>query len=250
MVPVYKYRVWCDTDSKWEYTWAESEPTKCPTNTSHIIDANKTSVVDSVIENTITVREENTPTGENYQASAYKISVASGTGWTTKDISFPHPISLLAAEWTNMDSMRGDEIEFVVAPNTIVGVMASGVGSGISVIPVQQSVIDNMAIGYRADLYSASGVMDCGRVLNINDNDNTLTLENPTQQSFSAAWPTQVRMSIHMVRPSPLAGEGRIQLGESKIGGSYIPANTILRTKYNNKNGLPKDLAFFLEYLY
>lgn len=250
MVPVYKYRIWCDTDNKWEYVWAESEPTKCPTNTAHDVDINKTSVVDNVIEDTVTVREEDVPTGGHYQASSYSVPVASGTGVTTKDISFPHPVCMLAAEWTNTINMQGDEIEFIVAPNTIVGAMASGVASGVSVLPVQQSVIDNMKVGYCADLYSASGVMDCGRVIAVNDNDNTITLENPTNQSFSAAWPTYVRMSVHMVRPSPLAGGGRVQLGESKIGGSYIPANTVLRTKYNNKSGLPKDLIFFLEYLY
>lgn len=250
MVPVYKYRIWCDTDSKWEYAWAESELTTCPVNTSHAIDVNKTSVVDSVIEDTVTVREENVPTGGHYQASSYRIPVASGMGMTTKDISFPHPVCMLAAEWTNTSSMRDDEIEFVVAPNTIVGAMASGIASGVSVLPVQQSVIDNMKVGYCADLYSASGVMDCGRVLAVNNNDNTITMEYPTNQPFSAAWPTYVRMSIHMVLPSPLAGEGRVQLGESKIGGSYIPANTVLRTNYDNKSGLAKDLIFFLEYLY
>jgi len=42
---LYKYRVYCSTDSKHEYTWvdeADGEPTTCPTNTSHTIDTSKT----------------------------------------------------------------------------------------------------------------------------------------------------------------------------------------------------------------
>jgi len=44
-----KYRIWCDTDSKWEYQWADESdavPTACPTDTGHSVDTAKTSVVE------------------------------------------------------------------------------------------------------------------------------------------------------------------------------------------------------------
>jgi hypothetical protein len=44
---LYKYRVWCNTDSKYEYIWledTEAAPTTCPTDTNHVIDSAKTSV--------------------------------------------------------------------------------------------------------------------------------------------------------------------------------------------------------------
>jgi hypothetical protein len=47
MATVNKYRVWCDTDSKYEYVWAETAPTACPTDTGHTIDTSKTSIVES-----------------------------------------------------------------------------------------------------------------------------------------------------------------------------------------------------------
>jgi len=50
MAVLYKYRVWCDTDSQWEYLWSESEtaPTTCPADpVGHTIDSNKTSVVET-----------------------------------------------------------------------------------------------------------------------------------------------------------------------------------------------------------
>ena len=227
MSTINKYRVWCDTDSKWEYMWAETTPTKCPTNTAHSIDSAKITIVDKVTEDLMTIREEDVVTGGHYQACFHKIIIPSGSSEVIHDVTFPHPISLLAAEWTNSADIAGDEIEFVVAPNTIVGALASGVASGITVLPVQQSVIDNIKLGYHCDLYSASGVQDIGRVVDINDNYNTVTVDLSTTQSYSAAWPTYFRMHIDMVVKSPLAGFGRIQLGEAKIGGSYIPANDI-----------------------
>ena len=36
---VYYYKLYCETDSKWEYVWSETPPTQCPTNTAHTIDA-------------------------------------------------------------------------------------------------------------------------------------------------------------------------------------------------------------------
>jgi len=47
MATVYKYRVWCNTESGWQYVWAEEEPTVCPNNTGHTIDSDKTSISES-----------------------------------------------------------------------------------------------------------------------------------------------------------------------------------------------------------
>jgi hypothetical protein len=249
---IYKYRIWCVTDSKYEYVWAESPPTTCPTNTAHSVDTGKIAVVDKREEDLVTIREENIATGGHYQASFNRLVVPSGVpgSLTTLDISFPHPISLLAAEWTNKDDIEGDEIEFQIAPETIVGAIASGVASGVNVIPVQQSVIDNVDVGYRIELLSASGYCNLGRLIDQNNSDNTITTEYSTVQAFSPLWPTYVRMHVEMVIRGYLAGNGRIQLGEAKIGGSYIPAGTILRARYWNNNGLAKQLVFVLEYLY
>lgn len=41
------YRLWCDTDSQWEYSWGKTAPTTCPTDTAHDIDETKTAVVEA-----------------------------------------------------------------------------------------------------------------------------------------------------------------------------------------------------------
>jgi hypothetical protein len=45
MALLNKYRVWCNTQSKYEFTWDEAAPTSCPTNGAHSIDSSKTSIV-------------------------------------------------------------------------------------------------------------------------------------------------------------------------------------------------------------
>lgn len=47
---INKYRVWCNTDSKYEYVWSETVPTTCPIDTGHSIDTAKTVVVERISE--------------------------------------------------------------------------------------------------------------------------------------------------------------------------------------------------------
>jgi len=47
---IYKYRVWCSTDSKWVETWEATTPTHCSENNTHTIDTAKTSIIDQVSE--------------------------------------------------------------------------------------------------------------------------------------------------------------------------------------------------------
>ena len=48
MTTVYKYRLWCETESTHVYTWDESEPSVCPNNSSHSIDVSRTTI-DAVV---------------------------------------------------------------------------------------------------------------------------------------------------------------------------------------------------------
>jgi len=48
MATVYNWRIWCNTDSQWEYRWDPVEPTVCPVNGAHSIDAAKTAIVETV----------------------------------------------------------------------------------------------------------------------------------------------------------------------------------------------------------
>lgn len=53
MATFYKYRIYCDTDSKWEYIWDTVEPTVCPTNAGHTVNSNSVSDEDKVKSKTI-----------------------------------------------------------------------------------------------------------------------------------------------------------------------------------------------------
>ena len=62
---VFKYRLWCNTENSYVYVWAEELPTKCPNDTSHTIDTNKTVIIQSAGEN------KYTPKGDLVVAQTY-----------------------------------------------------------------------------------------------------------------------------------------------------------------------------------
>lgn len=197
------------------------------------------------------IREENKKTGGHYQAQTFAIDIPATVGPEEKSISFPFPVSALSAEWVNKSEfVSGDEIEFLVARDTIIGAITAAVSASDVWLTVQQSVIDNTRLGacIKIDDDTNNDVM--GRVIEIDAANLKIKMETAATQAFSPATPTYVKQTIELLRKGPLDSEGRVQLGESKIGGSYIPSNTQLTAIFHNSETIAKRLVFALEYLY
>lgn len=50
MADLFKYRLWCNTESKAFEVWSETPPTLCPTDGSHLIDEDSIVIIDSITE--------------------------------------------------------------------------------------------------------------------------------------------------------------------------------------------------------
>jgi len=247
---VNRYRLWCDDEQNYVYLWAEEEPTKCPNDTSHVIAVGKTTIVEVSDENEVVIKEENIKTGGHYQGQGFEFNVPAVVDNYSFDISFPIPISILSAEWCNKSDYAGDGAEFQIAPNTITGNITQSVSIDDDVINVSTTVIENTAVGYWIDLFDGTKSFDCGRVLEIDTDNKTITVENPVDSEYLATSPTYVRQTVKMIPNLILSGSARTQLGESKIGGSYLPPNIVIRLIYKNLTGTAKKFSFILEYLY
>jgi hypothetical protein len=204
------------------------------------------------LNNSIKILEEdiNNQTGGHYQAQGYEIDVASGDSTKAIDIIFPVPIGLLSAEFAGKSGYAGDTIELILAPDNIVGAITQNVAATDTVLNVGQTVIDNTAVGYYIQLADGTNTDDCGRILSIDKVSNQITVETATTNAFLAATPTYVKMSIKMCPKMYLNDSGVISMGESKIGSTYIPANTTIRATYVNTNATAKKFHFVMEYLY
>ena len=250
---LFKYRLKCTTDNKKEYVWLEDNqpvPTLCPTNSAHSVDTSETTIVDKIDNTEVIVKEEDIKTGGHFQTKSFDISCDATSGWKEMTFSFPFSISLLSATWICKTENGGDHVQFLVSPDTIIGTITADVAASATVIDVQQSVIDNTFVGANIKLDDGTNADNVGVVISIDKTNNKITIETATTNSFLTATPTYIKQTVEMSPHIRLHGEGPIAIGESKIGGSNIPANTTLKASYNNISATAKTFTFILEYLY
>lgn len=164
-----------------------------------------------------------------------------------KDISFPYPVSLFSAEWLVDAEHKGDRSEFHIAPNTIVGAIIAPVDISSNEFSVSPTVLENMQLGYHIKIGSSD---DLGRVSKIDLVNKTISVENPVSEAFDAG--EYVKMTIKVVDYWRFTATGFNSVGESKIGASYIPPNTILRMVYYNENEImtKKIFGISIDYMY
>lgn len=116
-------------------------------------------------------------------------------------------------------------------------------------ISVSSTVIANTMLGYYITLDDLTNSNDLGRVIY-----KTLTkiyTENHPTVAFTAATPTYVRQNIYLMKDLAFGRDWCYEIGDSKIGGSYIPEDIIVRLKYHNNNVIGNNTLYgMLEYLY
>jgi hypothetical protein len=61
---LYKYRLWCQTESNYVYSWNSEPPISCANNTGHSIDSNSVTVIDQINRN-VTFLQGYTNSGNN-----------------------------------------------------------------------------------------------------------------------------------------------------------------------------------------
>lgn len=212
----------------------------------------------------ITVLEQDAEPGKQvggrFQVRSLLLDVPAGDpeDVSVHDFSFPIPVSILAAQALIDNQHIGDNLDFVVAPDTIVGVLTEDTTASDDVIRVSQTVVDNSFIGAHLKLFNGSIANELGRIITVGYDDgygsgvetDLIHVETATTDVFLATSPTYVMMSVKMVERLDITSVGRIVIGESKIGSSYVPAGTVLRLHYTNKDGAAKKLGIVLEYLY
>lgn len=252
------YNVWsvsCTTEGAVWKTWilpeSASAPTTCPTNTSHTINTTLTYISARIDPNVVKILEENIATGENYMVETKLVSCPTGPNVTTTyDFTWPIPINVLTLMTKTKSDNLLDNVSCCAGPNTIIGVLAASAVTGASILTVSSTVIQYTMVGYYLNLLDNSGTVDCGRVLSKNTNLNTVTIETPLSRSYSVFSPTYVRQTVYVVNDFTFGHAGSYNLGNSKIGGSYVPANTIVRVTYTNNGNTAKVISVLVEYLY
>lgn len=249
---LYKYTFVCSTESAEKNVWrTENEPipSKCPDDTSHTIDTVSMRITEVVKKDLVKIEEEIVPTGGHFKCRTLSIDLAPNE---TKEVDrvYPFNISAMAIEFNTDSDNFGDNIELIVRPNTTIGIITNNVNIGNNTISVDSNVIKYIKIGYKINLHNGTETEDLGYVTGIDKDNLTITTEKQSTKEFLSATPTYVRMNIYVIEDYIIGKAGRWEMGSSKIGGSFIPAGTIVRVIYYNNSGISKNFTSQLEYLY
>jgi hypothetical protein len=117
---------------------------------------------------------------------------------------------------------------------------------------VSQTVTDNTKVGFYISVYDGTNDDSLGYVISIDKINNKIYLTTDlTSASFSATTPSYIRQSVYTIRDYTVGPAWYHVIGNSKIGGSYIPAGVEVNLLYTNKS-LDTDKGFYgtVEYLY
>lgn len=197
--------------------------------------------------------DPNNKTGGHFLAKGLEHEVPEGVSGeiTSSDFSFPYDVALLDFEYIPELSMQGDRIGIIIAPDTVVGAISANVSAGESTIPVTSTVIENIEVGYLVSLTDGVEVDDLGVVISKDEANSTITVSKPLVGSYLVTTPTYVRMGVQIVESIRLNGtNASVAVGSAKIGGSYLPANTVIRILYENVTGTAKTFSGVVEVLF
>ncbi len=240
---VYKYRVWCVTENSWVTAWNTDEPQTCPNNNTHTIDTNATTILSEVSSNEQTIKQEEIPTGGHYRCHSECITAAASVT-TTKDVVYPHPVSVLAVHFHTETPNDGDILSVHVGPDTTVGALTANVTTGDTVLPVSSTVLQYTEVGYHITLDTEELGCVCSKDL-VN---GTITVANAISQNHNAG--TLVKQTVRVIDGLHLVGDKSYQLGSVTLSSSHVPTGTIIRILYENKEAEQKRFIGVVELLY
>jgi hypothetical protein len=184
----------------------------------------------------VRIRDDEGETGGHFYRRSVTI-LADAESVTEFDDSVLVNTEALSVHFNSTREHEGDTIQVLVSPDSVIGTITSDVNIGDTVISVSQTVVDNAFRGpMTLVLDDGSQTNDLGHILNV-DRDNLLvTVQNAATAAFAAATPTTIRVTIIFVDTTVLGPSGCDVIGESKTGGSGVPANQIVRLRYQNRS--------------
>ena len=244
MTTVHKWRIHCITEPADHYLWDTETPTVCPIDAGHTI--LPAAIVQTVEQTAVTLVEENIPTDGSFFIEGFGFSNAANTT-TDNNISFPYPINVMAIEMTPVTGEEDDTVQIVVGENTIVGVLTVASNSSDITFSTTAETIAYIHMAFLINLDDGTNNDILGRVVGVDRVLNTFTMETAATNAFSAG--TYIKMTKRVLN-TPVGPSSTHSWGESKIGGSYVPANAIITVKYTNNHATDVHKIYgYIQYL-
>lgn len=113
---------------------------------------------------------------------------------------------------------------------------------------VSPTVIEHSEIGFHLKITDGVNSDDLGAI--IYKDSNTVYTEFAPTNTYSAASPTYVMMTVYVLKDHQAGHPTNHTVGDSKIGGTHVPANTIVYVTYKNNHNATQTLSGSVDHLY
>lgn len=259
------YRIYCQIEGIYQ-TWyldeSDSIPTKCPVDTSHTVDLSSVAVINRISDNVVTIKEESVPTGGKWAAESHWFYGAtggiSGPSRTATQITWDHDVSVFNVQYRSRDQNERDQLDMFVETADagygvgVIGIIQANAPTGATGISVSSVVASNVLVADYIALDDGSKSTDYLQVCDVDKNNNILYFfkDGGLSQNFDATTPTFIRYRRYVMRGYHLGPPDLYQLGNGKIGGSYVPRGNVVSVVYiNNDSTTDKELFAYIERL-
>jgi hypothetical protein len=243
-ITVHRYRIWCESEQTYVYTWDTETPTKCPNNIEHSINETVVSI-DSTLATNIK--------GKGYkgisQSTCICVNIPPDEEIYTETVTWPCSIYFTRMQIISTKDNIDDELNLILNPDTPVGIITSYLEKGNNTLQVDRNVIDFLfdKIGSEIVITSfkeESRKFNLGRVLEIDEEKLTVTVEFASpEMEFEKE--SIISSSFYFVKNYQFNPSYQKQLTFS----SSTPITT-LSCQYKNNNRLVKKLYIEIDYTY
>jgi len=165
----------------------------------------------------------------------------------------PHSTWTLGQSYATSDIVLYNEFNYVCTGATSDAIPVEGSAYWslyLTVLHVSPTVLQYANLGYDIALTDGVNKDNVDEVISIDKAAMTVTLIGAPSHTFSAASPTYVLMSSYYIYDYWIDEPALHEIGNKKIGGSYVPANTEITIEYTNYSSDAKTLAGRVEYIY
>lgn len=246
-----KFQVYCSTESNYIETWTFSKPEICPNDSRHLIEHEKTKQLDSK-----TLYTDRAPTvyiaakswhdtNGYYMYQGYKCHDIS-YGIHVHDFTVPVKRCVYGLKLNIKNENIGDEISIIINPETLIGMTTSPYSQSTTNLHVSESIVKNVIPGFYIRSPTTNNVL----VTDVDQTNNTLTIETPWGEDLASGTPLYLNM--YMVKDFHLDVVNIQKVGYGTMSGKVFPRGSTIRVIYKNNTEIstPKEFTFNCEYTY
>lgn len=245
---VYQFRLYCNYEATYVSTWGTTPPTLCPNDHPDRSDIASVVIIDTISTELVTAKDS-APDAGYYQSSTVQINVPMGSigDVTSVNISYPFDIYIWSASISQPSNGEGDIFNYVVAPDTTIGLLTQNALIGDTTVYASSTVFTYLTRGIEISFTDGINTQYVGMVTGLDLTAGTVTFQNALIYNFNTG--TQLKFTVYPIRNHYIDYVGdRMFFAQKGLRSRYIPAGTPIRIDYTNNNGQAKKIYFQLEY--